>query len=31
LNKKLLEGLDLQFVSSYEQIYERLFGKKKSA
>ncbi len=31
LNKKLLEGLNLQFVSSYDQIYDRLFGKKKSA
>ena len=31
LNKKLIEGLSLKFVSSYEQIYDQLFGKKKSA
>ncbi len=28
LNKKLIEGLNLKFVSSYEQIYDQLFGKK---
>ena len=31
LNKKLLEGLDLQFVSNYEQVFDKIFGKKKSA
>ena len=31
LNKKLLEGLELKFVNHYEQIYDYLFAKKKSA
>ena len=31
LNKELLEGLKLHYVSNYEQVYKLIFGKKKSA
>lgn len=31
LNAKLLEGLDLKFVTRYEQVFDAVFGKKKSA
>jgi len=31
LNKELLEGLKLHYVSNFEQVYKLIFGKKKSA
>ena len=31
LNKELLEGIEIIYINRYEQIYEAIFGKKKSA
>ncbi|HHJ53029.1 MAG TPA: hypothetical protein ENJ89_07525, partial [Caldithrix abyssi] len=31
LNKDLLEGLELHYVRNYDQVFDLVFGKKKSA